>query len=237
MNKILAQYVQVVDFLGKALGSDYEIALHSLSDGKYSIIAIANGFNSGRQVGAPITGKALEFIADRVYEKENYQINYTGRAGNQITTRSSTMFIKDDGGKLIGMLCINYNTARCREAVDKILEVFQMPSPFEPARLPGAGPQTREETAEYFVGNIKDLISDELLRLVGNSSAPRERLTQEEKIEIVRSLNKKGVFLIKGTVSEVAVQLCTSEASIYRYLSKINREESDREGTAGAGSS
>ena len=235
MNRILAQYVQVVDFLGRALGKDYEIALHSFSDSKYSIIAIANGFNSGRQVGAPITGKALEFITDKVYERENYQINYTGRVGSRVTMRSSTMFIKDENGRLIGMLCINYNTARCREAVDKILEIFQMPSPFEGTVAQKSELQTHEETAEYFVGNIRDLISEELLRLVGDSSAPRERLTQEEKIEIVRSLNRKGVFLIKGTVSEVASQLCSSEASIYRYLSKINKEEAGRENSTAGG--
>jgi len=226
MNKILTQYACVVEFLGKALGSDYEIALHDLSDGKYSIIAIANGFNSGRQIGAPITGKALEFITNKVYEKENYQINYTGRVGNHITTRSSTMFIKDDNGKLIGMLCINYNTARCNEAVNKILEMFQMPTLFDTAEVSKTGSQTHEETAEYFADNIEDLISSVLCKIVNDVNAPRERLTQEEKIEIVRSLNIKGIFVIKGAVSEVASQLCTSEASIYRYLSKINKENS-----------
>ncbi len=224
MNKILAQYALVVEFLGKTLGPDYEVALHDLSGGKYSIVAIANGFNSGRQVGSPITGKALEFVTNRTYEKENYQINYMGRVGNDILTRSSTMFIKDDSGKLLGMLCINYNTARCKEAVDKILELFQIsPLPGMDAQC-NSGLVPHEENAEDFVDNIEHLISSMLHQLVKDTSTPRDRLTQEEKIEIVRNLNKKGIFLIKGAVSEVASQLYTSEATIYRYLGKINRE-------------
>lgn len=224
-NKILARYTPVVEFLGKALGNDYEVALHDFSGGKYSIIAIANGFNSGRQVGSPITGKALDFVTNRTYEKENYQINYMGRVGNDILTRSSTMFIKDDNGKLLGMLCINYNTSRCKDAVDKILELFQIPTLSDMNAQFDARLDSHAENAEYFADNIEHLISSVLRQLMKDTSTPRDRLTQEEKIEIVRSLNSKGIFLIKGAVSEVASQLCTSEATIYRYLGKINKEQ------------
>jgi len=221
MNKILAHYVPLVEFLGKALGPDYEVALHDLSGGiySYSIVAIANGFNTGRTVGSPITGKALEFITDKVYETEDYRVNYTGRVSSNTVTRSSTMFIKDENEKLLGMLCINYNTARLNDAVNRIFELFQLhpiakAAPQEDEALPPHDP-----TAEYFTSSIETLISSML-----NVSTPRERLTQEEKIDIVRGLNQKGIFQIKGAVSEVAAQLCTSEASIYRYLGKINKE-------------
>lgn len=48
-------------------------------------------------------------------------------------------------------------------------------------------------------------------------------LSQDEKIAIVEKLDGKGVFLFKGAVALVAGRLQTSEATIYRYLSKINR--------------
>lgn len=226
MNKILARYVPLVDFLGKALGPDYEIALHDFSGGIYSnsIVAIANGFNTGRKVGSPITGKALEFISEKVYEREDYRVNYTGRVSDSVSTRSSTMFIKDDGDRLVGMLCVNYNTARLNDAVGKIFDLFQLtPSASGPAPQNPVSEQPRDPATEYFTSSIEHLIASML-----DVSTPRERLTQEEKIEIVRNLNQKGVFQIKGAVSAVAQQLCTSEASVYRYLGKINRE---REGS------
>ena len=38
---------------------------------------------------------------------------------------------------------------------------------------------------------------------------------------IVESLHHAGIFYMKGAVSEVAAQLGSSEATIYRYLSKL----------------
>ena len=55
-----------------------------------------------------------------------------------------------------------------------------------------------------------------------NYPVPVERLTQDEKMEIMATLNRKGVFLLKGSVSYVAKELHSSEASIYRYLGKLN---------------
>ena len=43
----------------------------------------------------------------------------------------------------------------------------------------------------------------------------------DEKIRIVEDLQQAGIFYIKGAVSEVATQLGSSEATIYRYLSKL----------------
>ena len=42
-NSLLQQYVKLTEFLGFALGPDYEVALHDLTDKNRSIIAIANG--------------------------------------------------------------------------------------------------------------------------------------------------------------------------------------------------
>ncbi|MEG1747831.1 MAG: PAS domain-containing protein, partial [Oscillospiraceae bacterium] len=60
VNPIVQQYIQLVDFLGYALGPDYEIALHDLTNQNQSIVAIANNHISGRQVGAPMTNVGLK---------------------------------------------------------------------------------------------------------------------------------------------------------------------------------
>ena len=48
-------------------------------------------------------------------------------------------------------------------------------------------------------------------------SAP-SRLTAREKREVVEELNARGVFLLKGVVTEVARRLSVSEQTVYRYL-------------------
>ena len=75
---MIKQYTAMVEFLSKALGPDYEIALHDLNDKNNSIVAIANGHISGRTIGAPLSNVALRFIASREYEKTDYKVNYSG---------------------------------------------------------------------------------------------------------------------------------------------------------------
>ena len=58
-NPLLQQYMKLTEFLGLTLGPDYEVALHDLTNKDRSIIAIANNYISGREIGAPLTNMAL----------------------------------------------------------------------------------------------------------------------------------------------------------------------------------
>lgn len=53
MEPIMKEYCELVGFLGKVLGQDYEIILHDLSNMDHSVIAVANGHVSGRRIGSP----------------------------------------------------------------------------------------------------------------------------------------------------------------------------------------
>ena len=220
MNKVkLAQYTALVKFLGAALGPDYEIVLHDINGKDQSVAAIANGRISGRNVGAPLTDKALRFIADKTYQDQDFLCNYTGRSKDERTLRASTMFIKDDGGRLIGMLCINFDPSRYQKASQDILkrcgldgEIF-----LEDNHLHPAG------EVENFSDSISE-VTDTVLKRYLKDGIPPERLAQEEKMAIVNQLEERGIFLLKGAVNEVATRLPCSAASIYRYLGKINKQ-------------
>lgn len=64
------QYSIIVEFLGKALGPDYEVVLHDVDDHINSIVAIANGHVSHRSVGGPMTNFGLEVISEERYKKK-----------------------------------------------------------------------------------------------------------------------------------------------------------------------
>lgn len=51
-----------------------------------------------------------------------------------------------------------------------------------------------------------------------------ERLTAAEKKQIVSVLASNGVFCLKAAVKAVATGLHCSQASIYRYLSQIEKQ-------------
>ena len=47
MDSIMQEYCELVGFLGKVLGQDYEVVLHDLSNMDNSVVAVANGHVSG----------------------------------------------------------------------------------------------------------------------------------------------------------------------------------------------
>ena len=53
-NPLLEPYKALVPFLAELLGESCEILLHDISQPKHSVIAIANGFHTGRKVGSPL---------------------------------------------------------------------------------------------------------------------------------------------------------------------------------------
>ncbi len=216
MQQALEQYKVVVEFLGQALGPDYEIVLHDLSSGKNEIVAIANGSISGREVGAPLTNLALKFIAEKTYEHKDYEVGYPGISPRDAKLYTSTMFIKNPAGKLIGILCINYDTSRCTRALEALRELCGSIFP-DAGKLGAPAPDMQEK----FQGSVRDLVRASVEEIIRSSGVPAERMTMDEKIAIVERLNEDGVFYLKGTVSEVAEYLSTSEATIYRYLSKL----------------
>lgn len=223
---MIQQYSALVDFLGRTLGPDYEIVLHDLGKKKPSVVAIANGHVSGRSIGAPLTNTAMQIIAERTYETQSAQLNYRGLSADGKLLRCSTFFIKEEHGALAGLLCINFDDSRYRELSERVFSLCHPDEYAERNITISAVPLSLEgNEPETFYSSIASATEDALSSVMNSASIPADRLTQEEKMEIVGLLNQKGVFMLKGAVSEVAEKLSCSPASIYRYLSKLNREK------------
>ena len=77
---ILKSYEAVVDGMASLIGPFCEIVLHSLEDLNTSAIKIANGENTGRQVGSPITDLALKMLKDIEGSERNFSRSYFTRA-------------------------------------------------------------------------------------------------------------------------------------------------------------
>lgn len=220
---IMTHYELLTEFLGKVLSDNYEIALLDLREGKRCITAIANGQNSGRTVGAPLTDLALKIIQQGIWKNEPYLINYSGLTKDKKPLISSTLFIKD-GKELLGMLCLNVDIQIYRELCISILKLGRISSDIPINNVVEIAP----EHTETFTNDIGDMIAGAMPDYITENGIPSDRLTQDEKILIVKQLNEKGIFLIKGAVSEVALKLNCSDATIYRYLSKIGKSEKTR---------
>ena len=219
--QLLSQYTGLVDFLGRVLGPDYEIILHEILPEQSRVAAIANGGISGRDVGAPITDAALRMIIQKQYESKNYIINYTGQLSSGKTLRSSTMFIKD-GGKLVGLLCINFDDSRFHELSDNILHYFPNDAP---AKQPAAPQHTHAQPTEHFQSDMNGLMEDLFATVTKDTGVPLRRLTQAERAEIVARLYEQGMFELRGAVQFTVQKLGCSQASVYRYIKNAKAAE------------
>ena len=228
-NALLRQYVKLVEFLGYALGPSYEIALHDLTDKDKSIIAIANGHVSGREVGAPLTNVALSILRDKSYEQADYRVNSYGVSVNGKDLRSSTFYIKE-GSELIGLLCINFDDSGYRAISSQLMSlchpdifVDDMVRKAERAAWAAGGQMAAEKFPVTADAVAADAIGRELERL----GVTAERLTPEERLQIIANLEASGTFLMKGAVKDVAAGLHCSQASVYRYLNQLKAEKKE----------
>ena len=209
-NRVLDKYKLLVDFLAEVLGENCEVVLHDVNDFENSIIAIENGHISGRKVGDSLTDLALNVLKDQKKLKNDYLTNYTGKTYDGKELKSSTYFIKDEG-EVIGMLCINIDVSKYVEARDLLNSFIGNNQNIEEQ-------DENQDFSEKFTSSIEELIDNIIENSIGNSSIPPTRMTADEKKEITKKLDEKGVFLLKNSVSKVAKKLHTSEATIYRYL-------------------
>lgn len=220
-------YTLLVDFLGHILGQDYEVALHELNDDSNQIIAIANGELTGRHIGSPLSNKMLEYVAANLYETQDYVLDFESISANGKKMRSNSMFIKGRSGELAGLLCINFDASRYEELSARIMDLCG--SAIRPAAPSGthliAESGDPSEGSRPYPTSIAGATASIVSEVVSNYPVPVDRLTQDEKMEIMDLLNRKGVFLLKGSVSHVAKELHSSEASIYRYLGKLNSRQ------------
>jgi predicted transcriptional regulator YheO len=213
INPLLEPYIPVVDFLAEVLGNDAEIVLHDVSDIDKSIVAIRNNHISNRKIGDPATNLVLKILKDQKYGDQNYIANYQGLSESGKTLKSSTYFIRDGEHRIIGMLCINIDFEKLSQFRNYLDEIIDFPLENDD-----------QKTVERFSTSVEQVAFESIDTVIKNIDVSPERLSQDEKIEIIKELNNNGVFLLKGSVSEVASQLKVSEATVYRYLNIIKKE-------------
>lgn len=205
------EYIPMVRFLAQILGPHCEVVLHDLGNKDSSIVAIENGGLSGRRVGDAATNFVLETVHSGSYKTKEFESNYIAKTHNK-TFLSSSYFIKDEMGEIVGTLCINIDREPFHNAIN-LLEQF----------APGHESQQEEtgEAVEQLFGNTREIVLSMVDQAFGRLGVPRERMSVQEKIDIVRELNERGVFQLRGAAGEVGDALGVSEPTVYRYLNKV----------------
>ena len=205
---IINSYKAVVDGVSALIGEHCEIVLHSLEDIEHSAICIANGHNTNRQVGSPITDLALRSL--RNMQSESVSKPYFTRTKGSVLMKSVTIAIRNKAQRIIGLLCININLD---------VPISQFVQAFMPTE------KTEETSAVNFASSVEDLVNQTIEKTIEEVNTDRMVANNTKNRQIVLSLYEKGIFDIKDAINLVAERLDISHHTVYLYIRQIKHEQ------------
>ena len=206
IKKKLQPYIPLAQMLVQTLGPDCEIVLHDLDNPAHSVVYVENPSVTGRKVGESFDQLVKQVIlSDEL--KENFVANYYFTAPNGKYIRSSSLLIKNEAGHLTGAMCINLDTTKLTQSLD-FLKALLPPAP-KKQESPEA---SKDEHVSVMIENLMD-------NILGDADA--QSLPREERLEKIRFMDEKGLFLMKGSVEKAAEKLGVGKVTIYSYLDEV----------------
>lgn len=213
MNQYVKKFISIADFLGEVVGGNTEILLHDLTDYKQSIVHIINGHISNRKIGDPITDLVLEFMVNESKGDKQFISKYNSKTIEGRLLYSSTYFIRDNSNKIVGALCLNSDYYEVKKSLSFLTSL--LPNYVDDKTL------SINNIKENLNSDPQELTLNKIDAIINEFDIEPNRMTTEEKTNVIAALNDCGIFNIRGSVQEVATKLQMSEPSIYRYIKKI----------------
>jgi len=203
--------------IAETFGKNCEVVIHDLSKPSNSLIFKA-GSVTNRDIGAPVTNLVLEALK-RHGDKTEDLIGYLNRTKEGKVLKSSTIFIRDDKGKIVGCLCLNFDLTELQLAKNILDDFCQLKN------LAEVGFERIEEQFAQDINEVVDSVVESVLQEIGK---PVPVMSKEEKVKAVEMLDDKGIFLVKGAVDVVAQALAVSKYTIYNYLEEARALKGNR---------
>lgn len=199
--------LRVLKAIAKAVaaqfGNNCEVVVHELLsvDSQSTVVAIENGHVSQRAVGAGPSQVVLE--AMREGREISDHLNYLTKTRDGRILRSSTVFIRDDADKPVGIFAINYDLTDLMMAQSVINALAGSPEEDGIARIPT---------------NVNELLDDLLEQSVKLVGKPVPMMNKEDKIKAIGFLNDAGALLITKSGDKIARYFGISKYTLYAYL-------------------
>lgn len=215
LNQTLQQYIPFAEFLSQVLGNDYTISLYDLSALEPTLIT---SFPQSDAMNKATLTKLIEkatqsnelVIHENILSAPNHNL-------------SASCFLINKNDIIIGMLCIIFDDVKYRNICQQVLQLCHH-TPFQ--TQPNQTSTVVDHSTFSKDNNVQtELVArDAAIEALHAYGVCASRLTSDERLEIIQSLDKTGIFLLKGAVKDVATVLECSSASVYRYLSQIRMD-------------
>ncbi|SEI11984.1 Predicted transcriptional regulator YheO, contains PAS and DNA-binding HTH domains [Halobacillus karajensis] len=209
--QILQKYIPLAKSTSEMFGHHCEIVIHDLTNPHASVIFTVNNHVTGREVGQSFDHLVSTVLQSKDF-KEDYLAGYTFVTEDKRTIRSSTTLIRDFNQKVIGAFCINFD-------VEALHQIQQLMNTFLPT--PDVG-EEKEEKRSPEVENVEEIVDGLIHQIIQNSAHPA--MKRHEKVELIRFMDEKGIFSMKGSIDKVADLLGISKVTVYSYLDEIKNK-------------
>lgn len=209
--KILEGFIPVAKSNAKMFGPNCEVVIHDLTHPQNSVMFTVNNHVTGREVGQSFDHLVKTVLQDEDF-KEDHLSGYTFTTEDGRLIRSSTSLIRDSERKVIGAYCVNFD-------VDALNRMQQFMDDFLPAQ---ADAQVEKDETDEDLENVEEIVDQLIQQIIKTSVHPA--MKRHEKVQLIRFMEEKGIFLMKGSVEKVASLLGISKVTVYSYLDEIKNK-------------
>lgn len=201
-------YSRLAKGIAAQFGSGCETVVHDLSkkDLEHTIVAIENGHISGRSIGDGPSHIVLESLQNKDKNLKD-KLSYLTRSNDGKILKSSTIYIRDEKGKVVGIFGINFDISLL-SVVDQHIRLF-------------IDTERSDTTPESITPSVSDLLNDLIEQALKKVGKPVSMMSKEDKMTAVRFLNDSGAFLITKSGPKVCSILNISKYTLYSYLDEI----------------
>lgn len=190
--------------LADHFGENCEVVIHDLSqDAEHSIAFIENGHVTGRKVGDGSSRVVLEALSKKPEELHD-RISYLTQTENGKILKSSTIYIRDNENKVVGILGINYDITNFM-MMDYTLKTF-------------ISAHDEKEKPEKINNNVNGLLEELISQSVQLINKPVSQMNREDKIRAIQFLHDAGAFLITKSGDRVSKFFGISKYTLYNYI-------------------
>ena len=195
--------------LASQFGEDCEIVIHSFDDknGIGKILSIKNGHVTHRKAGdgpSHIVLESLKRMENQDGPLED-QLSYLTQTEDGRLIKSSSIYIRDEAGRPIGMFGINYDITKLFSAGTALADFLHIS-------------KTEEKEPTKIANNVDSLLDELLEESVRRIGKPVAMMTREDKIEAVQFLDQSGAFLITKSGDRVSAFFGISKYTLYNYI-------------------
>jgi|GEM_PF-1318432 len=216
---LLASYRKFAEFLVSVYGQRNSIVIFKTDPGTGNGSVIYSNTEEYKENDK--LGELAKKVLSGSHKGYNYLINISDETEDTAYSKKSSYFlIRNSKLEVIGIFWVFFEVDylfKAKKTIDQILG-FEMINnrPREYNDLYYELENDEFSITKYASGIIASVISEYAI--------PAERLTIDEKGDILRKLEKMDIFHIKGSVQEAAQQLMISTPTIYRIM-KSNKPQ------------